>query len=109
MDRLMPFYRLILLCLLTLFLQPVEALTSEDILPPEQAFKLTVVGQSRQQVELEWRIEPGYHLYRDKTKIESQTETIQLGAFQLPDGLQEHDEMFGDVSVYRNHLKLSLP
>ncbi|MDD2738707.1 MAG: protein-disulfide reductase DsbD [Methylomonas lenta] len=105
----MPVYRLILLCIFALYVQPVAALTSADILPPEQAFRLTVVGQSRQQVELSWQIEPGYHLYRDKTKIESQSPAIQLDAFEMPQGAQEHDEVFGDVSVYRDQVKLSLP
>ena len=102
-------YRLILLCFFALYVQPIAALTSEDILPPEQAFRLSVVGQSRQQVELSWQIEPGYHLYRDKTKVESQSPDIQLGAFEMPQGAQEHDEIFGDVSVYRDQVKLSLP
>lgn len=105
----MPVYRLIIFCLLTIFLRPAEALTSEDILRPEQAFQLSVVGKSRQLVELEWRIEPGYHLYRDKIKIESQSDGVKAGDFQLPDGLQEHDAVFGDVSVYRDPVKVSLP
>ena len=102
-------YRLILLCVFALNVQPVAALTSDDILPPEQAFRLKVVGQSRQWVELAWQIEPGYHLYRDKTKIESQSPDIQLAAFEMPQGVEEHDEIFGDVSVYRDQVKLALP
>ena len=109
MDRLMPVYQLIFLCLLAVFVRPVMALTSEDILPPDEAFKLTATGQSRQQVDLEWQIADGYHLYRDKTKMESQTEAIQVGAFDLPQGALEHDAVFGDVSVYRNRLKISVP
>ncbi|MCK9607416.1 MAG: protein-disulfide reductase DsbD [Methylomonas sp.] len=105
----MPAYQLILFCLLSLVFQPALALNSEDILPPDQVFKLTVVGQSRQQLELEWQIEPGYHLYRDKTKVESKTDAIRIGAFQMPEGTVEHDAVFGDMSVYRNHLKLSVP
>lgn len=105
----MSVYQLILLCFFALFVQPVAALSSEDILPPEQAFKLTVVGQSRQQVELAWQIEPGYHLYRDKTQVESQSPDIQLAAFEMPQGVEEHDEIFGDVSVYRDQVKLALP
>ncbi|AEG00158.1 protein-disulfide reductase DsbD [Methylomonas methanica] len=105
----MPAYQLILFCLLSLVFRPVFALNSEDILPPDQVFKLTVTGQSRQQLELEWQIEPGYHLYRDKTKIESQTDGIQIGAFQMPEGAVEHDAVFGDMSVYRDRLKLTVP
>ena len=105
----MPFYSVIFLCLLTLLSQPVWALSSEDILPPEQAFKLTVAGQSRERVELNWQIADGYHLYRDRTKIESQTDGIRLAEFQMPPGAQEHDEVFGDVTVYRQQLQVGLP
>ncbi len=105
----MPAYQLILLFLFTVFTLPVAALNSEDILPPEQAFKLKVVGQSREQVDLEWQIEEGYHLYREKVLLQSQTDGIQLGQVALPDGLLEHDPTFGEVSVYRNNLKVSLP
>lgn len=105
----MPAYQLILFCLLSLLIQPALALSSEDILPADQVFKLTVNGQSRQQLELEWQIEPGYHLYRDKTRIESKTDGIQVGEFQMPDGTVEHDAVFGDMSVYRNQLRVTVP
>lgn len=105
----MPFYSVIFLCLLTLLSQPAFALNSEDILPPDQAFKLTVAGLSRERVELNWQIAEGYHLYKDKTKIESQTDSIRLGEFQMPAGAQEHDEVFGDVTVYRQQLQVDLP
>lgn len=105
----MPFYTVIFWCLLTLLSQPACALTSADILPTDQAFKLTAVGQSRERVELNWQIANGYHLYKDKIKIESQTDSIRLGQFQMPTGIQEHDEVFGDVAVYRQQLQLDLP
>ncbi|MBS4052884.1 MAG: protein-disulfide reductase DsbD [Methylomonas sp.] len=105
----MPAYQLILFCLLSLVFQPARALNSEDILPPDQVFKLTAVGHSRQQLELEWQIEPGYHLYRDKTKVESESAEIRIGALQMPEGAVEHDAVFGDTSVYRDRLKLTVP
>lgn len=105
----MPVYPLILVSLLALFCQKVFALNSADILPPEQAFKLAVVGHSREQVTLEWQIADGYHLYRDKTQLQSQTDAIQLGEFAMPEGVAEHDPMLGETRVYRKQLKISLP
>ena len=109
MDRRMPVYPLILLCLLSVFAQPVLALSDSEVLPPDQVFHLTAIAESPQQLSLEWQIEPGYHLYSSKTKVESQTPDIQLGDIQMPEGSLEHDEMFGETRVYRNQLKVAVP
>ena len=105
----MRIYPLIIFCLLSLFVHPVKALTSEDILPPDEAFKLTVTGQSRQLVELSWQVAEGYHLYRDKIKIESKSELITLGQFELPPGVLEQDPIFGESVVYRGEPTVSVP
>lgn len=105
----MPWHRLILLCLLTVFLRSAAALDSQDFLPPEQAFKLTASAGSVDKVELVWQIAEGYHLYRDKTKFQSQTESIQLGQANMPEGSVEHDPALGEVVVYRNALTVALP
>jgi len=109
MDKLMPWHRLILLCLLAVFLRTAAALDGQDFLPPEQAFKLTATAETADKVELHWRIVEGYHLYRDKTKFQSQTETIQLGQANMPEGISEHDPSLGEVVVYRNGLDVVLP
>lgn len=105
----MPLHSLILFCLLAVFVRPVAALSSEDILPPDEAFKFTVTGQSRQMLELQWQVAEAYHLYRDKIKIESRTDTIQLGEFELPQGVLENDPIFGESVVYRGNPKVSVP
>jgi len=105
----MRFYSLILFCLVAFFVQSVSALTNEDILPPDEAFKLTVTGQSRQQVDVSWIVAEGYHLYRDKIKVESKTESIHLGQFELPPGVIEQDPIFGESVVYRGNPKVSVP
>jgi thiol:disulfide interchange protein DsbD len=97
------------LILLTLFSFSVSAVDIKDILPPEQAFKLSATAHAADRVELEMLIAPGYHLYRDKFKFQSKTESIQLGPIDLPAGRVEHDSVFGDMSVYRDALKISVP
>ena len=109
MDRRMPVYPLILLCLLSFFAQPALALSDSEVLPPDQVFRLTAIAESQQQLRLEWQIEPGYHLYSNKTKVESQTPDIQLSEINMPEGSLEHDEMFGETLVYRNQLKFDVP
>ena len=105
----MRLYSLIIFCLVTFFVQPAAALSNEDILPPDEAFKLTVTGQSPELLELGWQVAEGYHLYRDKIKIESKTESVQLGQFELPPGVLEQDPIFGESVVYRGSPKVSVP
>ncbi|NOV28541.1 protein-disulfide reductase DsbD [Methylomonas sp. ZR1] len=105
----MPWHRLILLCLFAVFWRTAAALDSQDFLPPEQAFKLTATAETADKVELHWQIVEGYHLYRDKTKFQSQTESIQLGQASMPEGVTEHDPSLGEVVVYRNTLDVVVP
>lgn len=105
----MPSYTLILFCLLSIVAPPLAALSVEDLLPPEQVFRLKATGVAKDKVELEWQIEDGYDLYRDKLKLQSQTDGIQLGQIDYPQALQEHDVNFGEVFVYRHQLKLVVP
>ncbi|MDD2761728.1 MAG: protein-disulfide reductase DsbD [Methylomonas sp.] len=105
----MPFYALIFLFLSTVVSHAVPALSSEDILPPEQAFRLSVTGQSRELLELEWQIAEGYYLYRDKIKIESQTDGVEIGVIDWPDSEVKQDPNFGEMHIYRKRLKLAVP
>jgi thiol:disulfide interchange protein DsbD len=105
----MPAYIVILLALLSLFSPPLAALSVEDLLPPEQVYQLKATGISKDSVELEWQIADGYDMYQNKLKFLSQSEGVQLGKIDLPEGLHEHDVNFGEVSVYRQQLKLVVP
>lgn len=102
-------HRLIFVSFLSFFPQLALALDSKDLLPPEQAFKLSVNPLSQDSLELSWDIADGYHLYRDKFKFQSQTDAIQLGQAEMPEGAQEHDAVLGDVVVYRQQLKVGVP
>ena len=105
----MPFYQLIFFILLTAFTQQTLALGTPDLLPPEQAFKVSAKAISAEQIEVSWVIADGYYLYRNKTSITSESDAIQLGVPDMPTGKTKHDEFFGDTVIYRNQLKISIP
>ena len=109
MDKHMSCHRLILLFLLAVFLHTAVALENQDFLPPDQAFKLTTAVETADKVVLNWQIADGYHLYRDKTKFQSQTDAIQLGQATMPTGVVEQDPNMGEAVIYRNALKVELP
>jgi len=102
-------YRLIFLGLLSLFVQSLLA-EERTFLPPEQAFKVSAAASVADSVDFSFEIAQGYHLYRDKFKFQSQTENLELGQAQLPEGVVDHDQVFGDVVVYRGGLlKIPVP
>ncbi|MGZ8136605.1 MAG: protein-disulfide reductase DsbD [Methylococcaceae bacterium] len=98
-----------LIWLIFMFAQPVHAVNSEDLLPPEQAFQLTSKVNQADKLELIWDIADGYYLYRKHFKFVSLTAGIKTGEAIFPVGQAKHDKFFGEVEVYRNHLKVEIP
>lgn len=109
MKKYMPFYTITLLLLCSLFSQTTFAISTEELLPVDQAFKLSSKINSANEVELNWTIAEGYYLYRNKTSFTSLSDGIKLGVADMPAGKIKHDEFFGDVATYRNQLKVLLP
>jgi thiol:disulfide interchange protein DsbD len=105
----MRIYRLIFFCLLLTFRNAAFALSGEDLLPPDQAFKISALALSRSQLEFSWDIAEGFSLYRKNLRFESKTEGVELGTPSLPDGKTKHDEMLGDTVHYRNKLTVPVP
>jgi thiol:disulfide interchange protein DsbD len=101
--------KLIFFCFLSLINLPVLALESDELLPPEQAFKISGKAISASQVEVSWQIAEGYYLYRDKMRFESRTEAIQATPPALPDGETKHDEFFGEMVIYRHAVNIPVP
>lgn len=102
-------YKLILIACLVFFAQTAPALGSKDFLPVDQAFKFSSTVIANDKLELAWSIADGYHLYRDKFKIQSQTEGILVGKIEMPDSAMDHDPVFGEVAIYRHTVKLNVP
>jgi thioredoxin:protein disulfide reductase len=79
----------------------------DDFLPAEQVFVLDATragGEAR----LEWRIEKGYYLYRNRISVEA-ADPASIGALALPEGLAHNDEFFGPQQIYRESLVARLP
>ena len=102
----MPFFHLIFICLM-LLTQPAYALTNDELLSPDLAFKISAKAVSADQLEITWDIADGYYLYRDKMKFISKTVVISSVTPNFPEGKTKYDENFGDMVVYHN--KLTIP
>ena len=102
-------YKLTFLLFFSFFSQTIQAFGNKDLLPADKAFPLSVKAISADKIEVSWNIADEYYLYRNKTNISSLSEGIQLGTPDMPVGKTKYDELFGDVVVYRNHLKIVIP
>lgn len=76
-----------------------------DFLPAGEAFVFQV-QQERDSLSLGWNIAPGYYLYRHSISVLDATQTqLQL---ELPPGLENEDEFFGQTEIYYHSLQVLL-
>ncbi|NOQ17324.1 MAG: protein-disulfide reductase DsbD [Methyloprofundus sp.] len=95
----------LILFLFLLLCKPLAfAINPADILPQEQAFKVTAQATQDGQVQVSWKIAQGYYLYRNKMVFASKTDDISIKHTDLPPGKIKSDKYFGDVAIYRNQL-----
>lgn len=98
------------LLILMLVLMPMLLLANEDeLLPPEQAFDLSVEHAGGDQINLNWTIAQGYYLYREKLKLDIDGKIFEYGDLTLPQGTLIDDPLFGEVTIYKNSLTFQLP
>lgn len=94
--------------LLALFAGAALAAPEDELLPADQAFRLTT-DVSTTSVEATWRIAPGYYLYRDKFKFQALNPTIRLGTPALPHGKTKEDPYFGRTEIYFKSVTAKIP
>lgn len=82
---------------------------SADFLPVREAFQLSLIESTPQSIKLRFVATEGYYLYRHRFQFRTDPADVGLGAAQLPNGEQRHDEYFGDVEVYHGITEIELP
>ena len=86
-----------------------QADNSNDVLPPDQAFRFAAFADGPDRMRLVWQIADGYYLYRSRIKIETSSGQAQLGTPQLPAGEIKQDDYFGKQEIYHHELSASVP
>jgi thiol:disulfide interchange protein DsbD len=104
----MPLFKIIFFFLGFFISFPAITLGNDDLLPPEQAFKISAKALAADQIEVAWDIAEGYILYRYNMRFESKTVPVKLAEPVFPEGEIKHDEFLGDVIQYRKHLKVPI-
>ena len=82
--------------------------TAQDVLPPEQAFPYTIEASADEFI-LNFEVQDGYYLYRERFGFASQTDTVELGSPVFPAGEIHEDEFFGVVETYRGQFQVNVP
>ncbi len=80
----------------------------DELLPPEQAFRLSgqINGDS---IVADFNIAPGYYMYRKSFKFDAETDGVTLDEPIIPPGHKKSDEFFGEVEVYRDQVSIEIP
>ena len=85
------------------------AASSQELLDPDQAFKLSARALDSSTIEVSYRIAPGYYLYRKNFKLELGAPAgATLGEPRFPPGRMKKDPIFGEVEIYRDEVKIQL-
>jgi len=81
----------------------------DELLPPELAYLPQISSASTQSIEVRWFIEPGYYLYKKKLSFELDgVDTASISHVTMDEGVDQYDEFFGNVKVFRNSLTATL-
>lgn len=78
-----------------------------SFLPPEQAFQVSH-DQDANGAYIQLQAAPGYYLYRDRIRLFQNDQDI-TSAVHFSDAQQKDDPAFGQVAVYHDSARLSLP
>jgi thiol:disulfide interchange protein DsbD len=100
-------FQYLLLFLLSL-MSTLALAQDEEPRKPEDVYRY-VVSDTGDALEVDWAIDDGYYLYRNKLSFESATGGVEFTRVRLPEGLPHEDEFFGKQQVYRGNFYVSIP
>lgn len=90
------------------FAMQAGAVNQAELLDPQDAFRLSVKAVDNRTAQVEFRIAPGYYLYRDRFRFETESGKTIADAV-LPTGKIKEDQFFGRSQIYRDHVSIKVP
>jgi len=72
----------------------------QELLPPDQAFKLTIKVRSAHTLIAEFEPAKNYYLYKDKITFNPKSAGTLIEKVSLPQGKMKNDPTFGQTEVY---------
>lgn len=70
----------------------------DQVLSPDQAFKLAISAQDKTTLEASFTVAPGHYLYRERIKFE--TKDANISGVTFPKGEIKKDPNFGEMEVF---------
>ncbi|HEY0268161.1 MAG TPA: protein-disulfide reductase DsbD [Methyloradius sp.] len=83
---------------------------NDEILSPDQAFKLAVEAVDSNTLRAVFQIAPGHYLYRERIKFDiasspNNAKTISIASIDLPPGDIKQDPTFGETHVFHKNFE----
>ncbi len=90
---------------------PARVLAADEVfLPPEKAFIMRADMAAPDLVNLRFRIEPGYYMYRERFSIAADTDQVKVGEPRFPVGKIKFDPTFNkEMELYFSDIVIQLP
>ena len=86
-----------------------DSAEEEEFLPPDVAFKLDLAALDANNVSANFKIVPGYYLYKQRLKFEIKDATTgTIEAINLPTGETKDDPNFGKQEVYHHDFSANI-
>lgn len=97
-------------------LLPAVAASPDDPLEADKAFRPTArlvsgapADSARHGIDIEYRVEPGYYLYRDRLRFEVLPATLLTASPEFPKGTEIDDPFLGKSVIFREKVVIHLP
>jgi thioredoxin:protein disulfide reductase len=91
-------------------LMPAVWAASSEPLPADQAFPLKVWATDAQTVVVQWDIQPGYYLYKDRIQISAATPgEVSLGEPRWPAAVMHESPLLGRFPAYEGLTQVTVP
>jgi thiol:disulfide interchange protein DsbD len=103
------------LAALAVLVLPAGAASADEPLAADRAFRPSVrlvseaAASGRHGIDIEYRIEPGYYLYRDRMRFEVAPATLPVARPAFPEGQEIDDPFLGKSVIYRDRVVIHLP
>ena len=77
-------------------------------LPPDEAFGLQILARDANTLQANFRVTPGYYLYRDKVSFSVNDNLAKVISVNLPKGEMKNDLTFGDTEVFHQSFQAEI-